>query len=172
MGRKLTKEKCRVHSESCLEALENSLINNFIVYETFKARWDECSNFDERLSIFSSELYKLYEPCFPIRTNLVSTNSLSKSLLTLDIMILIQRKYYLYKRFKQHTIPYSGYQVYCNTLGKTVDKAKAIYFKNELLSSIQQKNTFNLGNQKGHRMSSQQTRVILLSLTNSNSLTY
>ena len=49
--RKLTHEKFRDHSESCLEALENSLINKIILSETFNVRWDECSNFDEKFSL-------------------------------------------------------------------------------------------------------------------------
>ena len=47
MERKISHEKFRVHSESCLEALEISITNKLVLSETFKVRWDECSNFHE-----------------------------------------------------------------------------------------------------------------------------
>ena len=80
---------------------------------------------------FSSELYKLYDLCCPIRTKVESINRLSKPWLTPDIMILTQRKSYLYKRVNQNAIPYSVYQVYCNTLGKKINQAKVIYLINK-----------------------------------------
>ena len=111
-------KKFRDHSESCLEAPESSLINKNILSETINVRWDECSNIDEKISLFRSDLHKLYDSCCPITTKAVSNNKLSKPWLTPDMMILIQRKYFLYKRVKQSAIPYSVYKAYCNTLGK------------------------------------------------------
>ena len=52
--------------------------------------------------------------------------------ITPDMMTLIQRKYYFYKRVKQHAIPYSVYHAYCNTLGKVVVKVKVVYLKNKI----------------------------------------
>ena len=49
----LTDEKFRNHSESCLEALENSLMHKIILSETFKVHGDERSDFDEKLSLVS-----------------------------------------------------------------------------------------------------------------------
>ena len=46
-------------------------------------------------------------------------------------MILIQGKYYFYKRVKQNAISYSVYPAYCNTLGKKVNKAIVVYLENE-----------------------------------------
>ena len=112
--RNLNHEKFRDQSENCLDALKISLTNNLILSETFKARWDENSNFVEGFSLFSSELYKLYDSCCSIRTKEVSINRLFRPWLTPDIMFLIERKYYLYKRIKQNAIPYSAYQAYCN----------------------------------------------------------
>ena len=73
-GRKLTYEQFRDHSESCQEALENSLIDKIFLPETFKVCWDECSKFDEKFSL----LRKLYDPCCLIRNKVVSNNRLSE----------------------------------------------------------------------------------------------
>ena len=54
MERNLIHTKFIDHSESCLEALERSITNNLILSETFKARWDECYDFDEKFSLFCS----------------------------------------------------------------------------------------------------------------------
>ena len=89
---KLVHENFGDHSESCLEAPENSLTNKIILSETFKVRWDDCTNFDEKFSLLSSELYKLYDSRYPIRTKVVSNNRLSKPRLTPDIMIFIKKK--------------------------------------------------------------------------------
>ena len=123
---KLTYGKFRDHTECCLEALENYLTNKINLSETFKVRWDGSTNFDEKFSLFSSELYKLSDSCCPIITKVVSNNRLSKPWLTPDIMILNRRKYYLYKRVKRNAIPYCVYQAYCNTLAKKVNKATVV----------------------------------------------
>ena len=99
MERKLIHKKFRDHSENCLEALQNFITDNIILSETLKVGWDECSDFDEKFSQFISELYKLYDSCFSIRTKVLSNNRLSKTWLTPDKMILNQRKRNLYKRF-------------------------------------------------------------------------
>ena len=78
MKRKSTHKNIRDHSESCLEALQISVTNDFTFSESFKAGWGDCSDFDERFSLFSSELYKLCDSCFPIRTKVVSVHMLSK----------------------------------------------------------------------------------------------
>ena len=70
----------------------NSITNNLILSETSKAPWDECSDFDEKFSLFICELYKLFDSCCPIRTKLLSNNRLSKPWVTPDITILIQTK--------------------------------------------------------------------------------
>ena len=114
-----------------MEALEIYPINKTILSETLEVRWDECSNFDENFLLFSSELHKLFDSCCPIRTKVVSNNRLLKPWLTPDVIILIQRKYYLYKRVKQNAIPFSVYRAYCNTLEKKVNKAKVVYLKNK-----------------------------------------
>ena len=68
------------------------MTNNIVLSETFKARSDERSNFDESFSLFNSELYKLYDTSCPIRTEVISINMLSQPWLTPDIMILKYRK--------------------------------------------------------------------------------
>ena len=74
--RKLTHETFRDHSENCLEHLEISQTINLILSETFKPLWDECSNFNEKLSLISSQLHKVFDSCFTFRTKVVSSISI------------------------------------------------------------------------------------------------
>ena len=62
--------------------------------------------------------------------------TLSKPLLTLDLMLLIQRKNLLYKRIKQNASSESVYQAYCSTLCKKVDEAIAVNLKKIKLIAI------------------------------------
>ena len=128
LERRLTHEYFRDHSENNLEALSISLTNNNLLSLIFKAGWDECINFGEELSLFSPDLYIMYDSWYPIRTKIASNNRISKPWLVPDIMILNQRNFYFYKQAKHHAIAYSFYRAYCSALGKKVNKAKTMCF--------------------------------------------
>ena len=48
--------KFRDHSECCMQALEIFLTNDQNLFDFFMMRWDELSDLDEKLPLFSPEL--------------------------------------------------------------------------------------------------------------------
>ena len=127
-----TKKKIqfRDHSETNIHNMIDKLTNFKLFFPLLTATLDLNSKFN----LFHDELNRIYKTCCPIKTKEISANRLKKPWLTNQLLADIQKKYDLYKRFKNGLIQHDQFSNYQNELKRKLKSAKKQYFLNKYAS--------------------------------------
>ena len=127
-----TKKKIqfRDHSETNIQNMIDKLTNFKLFFPLLTATLDLNSKFN----LFHDELNRIYKTCCPIKTKEISANRLKKPWLTNQLLADIQKKYDLYKRFKNGLIQHDQFSNYQNELKRKLKSAKKQYFLNKYAS--------------------------------------
>jgi len=118
-------KKFRDHSPQCLSNLRTLIVDSF---ENVGLNEDNVS-MDVRL--FSETLYNVYNSCCPLRSKMVSRQSLVKPWMSNKLMICINRKHSLFRGFKRGIIELSRYITYRNIVTDLVRRAKCNYYNSK-----------------------------------------
>ena len=113
----------RDHSEECVEGFERNL-SSFL--DNFALVTDE--HLDEKFTRFNQGLLCLYFDSCPLRTKTISTKKLLKPWISTSILNMINRKHYLFRRYKCGDIAFSVYRNFNSKLTKSLKSAKRNYF--------------------------------------------
>ena len=100
--------KFRDHSETSLV----NLIQNIELFVSEYVNADNGMSFDERFSYFYDKLYHVYNESCPVRVKYLGSNKLNKPWIDSKLIVMIQRKHYLYKRYRAGALDHSFYKSY------------------------------------------------------------
>ena len=114
----------RDHSETSLNNLRHD-INNFLPSLGHLA--DQSIQYKCR--VFHDTLYKLYNINCRLRSKLISKTSYLRPWITNAIKTQINRKHFLFRRYKRGEVDYGVYNSYKNACVKAITKAKRDYFR-------------------------------------------
>ena len=119
--------KFRDHSETCLVNLMENL-------GLFVSEYEQVGigmNFCDKISYFYNRLYHVYNVSCPIRVKYLGSNKLNKPWIDSKLLLMIQRKHYLYKRYRTGALEHCFYKSYCNLVANKIKFSKKNYYLNK-----------------------------------------
>jgi len=94
------------------------------------------NNVNDKTSYFLDKLYEIYNSNCPIRTKSVSMKLFEKPWITDKLKKCIDRKYVLFRQFKQKLIRFDVYNDYKNAITSILKKAKKRFYYNKFQQSM------------------------------------
>ena len=113
----------RDHSETCINSMVDKITNFRLFFPLLTAN----RNFNSKFDLFHDEILNIYKSSCPLKTKIYPTENLRKPWITNDIKIRIQRKNYLFKRYKNGALPFETYNRYKLETEKILKKSKSSY---------------------------------------------
>ena len=134
------RKKFRDHSRNAL----HNMLNRF---NCFSRNFRFTDDFLDRLEDIPSVVYDIYNSCCPVRSKIVSCNSIKNKWITDKVMRFFRFKQFMYGETKKGYIPFYVYISVRNKVSKLNEKAKELYFKKKLSNCKNPKTTWNTLNE-------------------------
>jgi len=114
----------RDHSESSLNRLEIE-VSELCLGNVF---FDNSIEYDDRVRIFSEELFRVYDNCCPLRIKKFSQKRDMKPWITRAMKKCIEYKHVLFRRFRSGEVEFERYNCYKNMLTGVLRRSKRHYY--------------------------------------------